>query len=90
VTPQRETREAATRFIENPRRCLLPLLVRPCCETDGEYEKGMLTFPRVSLVSARGGIRRLAMENQAQNKVYLHYNHTDPCRYARWNARYFI
>jgi hypothetical protein len=48
----------------------------------------MLTFPRVSLVSARGGIRRLAMENQAQNKVYLHYNHTDPCRYARWNARY--
>ncbi|XP_062160244.1 uncharacterized protein LOC133867481 [Alnus glutinosa] len=47
----------------------------------------MLTFPRVSLVSARGGIRRLAMENQAQNKVYLHYNHTDPCRYARWNAR---
>jgi hypothetical protein len=45
VTPQRETREAATRFIENPRRCLLPLLFRPCCETDGEYEKGHANVP---------------------------------------------
>ena len=29
------------------------------------------------------------METQAQKKTYLHYNHTDPCRFARWNARYF-
>ncbi|KAK4564715.1 hypothetical protein RGQ29_006691 [Quercus rubra] len=27
------------------------------------------------------------METQAQKKIYLHYNHTDPCRFARWNAR---
>lgn len=24
---------------------------------------------------------------QPQKKLYLHYNHTDPCRFARWNAR---
>nr|XP_023879372.1 uncharacterized protein LOC111991795 isoform X3 [Quercus suber] len=28
------------------------------------------------------------METQAQKKTYLHYNHTDPCRFARWNASY--
>ncbi|KAG2664922.1 hypothetical protein I3843_16G102100 [Carya illinoinensis] len=47
----------------------------------------MIASCRVSLVSPREGIRRFAMENQARNKVYVHYNHTDPCRYERWTAR---
>ena len=48
--------------------------------------------PKPILVWGREGIRfrrRLTMETQAQKKIYLHYNHTDPCRFARWNARYF-
>ncbi|XP_050260271.1 uncharacterized protein LOC126705360 isoform X1 [Quercus robur] len=46
--------------------------------------------PKLILVWGREGIRfrrRLTMETQAQKKIYLHYNHTDPCRFARWNAR---
>ncbi|KAF3962795.1 hypothetical protein CMV_012742 [Castanea mollissima] len=42
------------------------------------------------LVWGREGIRfrrRLTMETRAQKKTYLHYNHTDPCRFARWTAR---
>ncbi|KAK4853851.1 hypothetical protein QYF36_015609 [Acer negundo] len=34
-------------------------------------------------------IRKFFMEaqTQAKNKVYFHYNHTDSCKFARWNAR---
>lgn len=27
------------------------------------------------------------MENEAENKVYVHYNHSDSCSSARWTAR---
>ncbi|KAH7856223.1 hypothetical protein Vadar_034092 [Vaccinium darrowii] len=27
------------------------------------------------------------MENQTQKKAYLHYEHTDACKYSRWTAR---
>lgn len=39
-------------------------------------------YPRVEQTAAR-----YIMEIQAQNKVYLHYNHTDACKFSRWNAR---
>ncbi|KAK9268369.1 hypothetical protein L1049_000118 [Liquidambar formosana] len=47
----------------------------------------MITSPRVQLASFRQQIRRSVMENQTPKKVYLHYNHTDPCKYPRWTAR---
>ncbi|XP_040998546.1 uncharacterized protein LOC121244513 isoform X2 [Juglans microcarpa x Juglans regia] len=47
----------------------------------------MIASCRASLVSPREGIQRFAMENKARNKGYVHYNHTDPCRYERWTAR---
>ncbi|XP_058113489.1 uncharacterized protein LOC131256591 isoform X3 [Magnolia sinica] len=39
------------------------------------------------IYTARERIRSSAMENQAQKKVYLHYNHTDSCKFSRWTAR---
>ncbi|XP_038878348.1 tRNA pseudouridine synthase A [Benincasa hispida] len=49
----------------------------------------MIPNPRARLVSPSGagfGFKIL-MENRAQQKDYLHYNHTDRCRNARWTAR---
>ncbi|KAE8735478.1 Detected protein of confused Function [Hibiscus syriacus] len=44
-----------------------------------------------SLISRLGNFRAIAsissMENQTENKVYFHYNHTDSCSSARWTAR---
>ena len=33
---------------------------------------------------------RILMENRAQQKDYLHYNHTDRCRNGRWTARFLF
>ncbi|KAJ0093322.1 hypothetical protein Patl1_26514 [Pistacia atlantica] len=44
------------------------------------------SFPAV-IVSKQ--FRKYSMENQSRvkNKVYVHYNHTDSCKFARWTAR---
>ena len=52
----------------------------------------MIPNPRARLLSPSGagfgfGIKCL-MENRAQKKDYLHYNHTDRCRNARWTSRF--
>lgn len=52
----------------------------------------MIPNPRARLVSPLGagfGIKFL-MENRAQQKEYLHYNHTDSCRNVRWTSRFFF
>ncbi|KAH7527814.1 hypothetical protein FEM48_Zijuj05G0006400 [Ziziphus jujuba var. spinosa] len=46
----------------------------------------------VGLLSNSNGnsITKIHMENFCQpppDKVYFHYNHTDPCRFSRWTAR---
>ena len=43
-------------------------------------------FPVVNISKQ---IRKFFMEAQTEtkNKVYFHYNHTDSCKFARWNAR---
>ncbi|XP_042483160.1 tRNA pseudouridine synthase A isoform X1 [Macadamia integrifolia] len=47
----------------------------------------MLTYARGNLITAIGRIQSSVMENQTEKTVYTHYNHTDPCKYARWTAR---
>ncbi|KGN63901.1 uncharacterized protein LOC101205562 [Cucumis sativus] len=49
----------------------------------------MIPNPRARLVSpsSAGFGLKILMENRAQRKDYLHYNHTDRCRSARWTAR---
>ncbi|KAJ4957943.1 hypothetical protein NE237_025054 [Protea cynaroides] len=47
----------------------------------------MLAYARGNLVTARGRIHSSVMENQTEKKVYIQYNHTDPCKDARWTAR---
>lgn len=35
-------------------------------------------------------LRRLlfsSMDNQRESETHVHYNHTDPSKYARWTAR---
>lgn len=52
-----------------------------------------LCFPvevsRVAAVAAGKRFRRFSMESQrhAEKKVYVHYNHTDSCKFARWTAK---
>ncbi|KAL9445167.1 hypothetical protein AB3S75_018206 [Citrus x aurantiifolia] len=52
-----------------------------------------LCFPtevaRVAAAAAGKAFRRLSMESQsrAEKKVYVHYNHTDSCKFARWTAK---
>lgn len=52
----------------------------------------MIPNPRARLVSPSGANFgfKILMENRAQQKDYLHYNHTDRCRNARWTARFFF
>ncbi|XP_077222546.1 pseudouridine synthase family protein isoform X2 [Tasmannia lanceolata] len=47
----------------------------------------MLMCVRGKIFTTGERIRSPAMENQTREKVYLHYNHTDSCKYARWTAR---
>ncbi|XP_008782817.2 tRNA pseudouridine synthase A isoform X3 [Phoenix dactylifera] len=45
----------------------------------------MLAHGILRIPAARKVVKRAsAMEN---GKVYIHYNHTDPCRHSRWTAR---
>lgn len=49
----------------------------------------------VGLLSNSNGnsITKIHMENFCQpppDKVYFHYNHTDPCRFSRWTARFSL
>ncbi|KAF4365586.1 hypothetical protein F8388_007419 [Cannabis sativa] len=39
------------------------------------------------MVSPRQLIRKFQMELKPPKKEYAHYDHTDPCRFLRWNAR---
>ncbi|XP_068637902.1 uncharacterized protein [Aristolochia californica] len=39
------------------------------------------------LLTTSEKIRRRPMENQITEKVFVHYNHTDPCSPARWTTR---
>ena len=32
-------------------------------------------------------IGRDLMENEKENKVYVHYTHTHPTKFSRWTAR---
>lgn len=53
-------------------------------------ERCITTCPRPKLLPVALGqkIRRPLMDNQTQDtKVYFHYNHTAPSKYARWTAR---
>ncbi|KAL5771530.1 hypothetical protein ACOSP7_015684 [Xanthoceras sorbifolium] len=45
-------------------------------------------FP-VPVVNISKQVRKYFMEDQThtKNKVHFHYNHTDPCKFARWTAR---
>nr|DAD46216.1 TPA_asm: hypothetical protein HUJ06_004446 [Nelumbo nucifera] len=47
----------------------------------------MQTYTKRRLSIAVERIRNSTMENQSESKVYVHYNHTDPCKQARWTAR---
>nr|DAD46236.1 TPA_asm: hypothetical protein HUJ06_004466 [Nelumbo nucifera] len=47
----------------------------------------MQTYTKRRLCIAVERIRNSTMENQSESKVYVHYNHTDPCKQARWTAR---
>ncbi|XP_022135240.1 uncharacterized protein LOC111007251 isoform X2 [Momordica charantia] len=47
----------------------------------------MIPNPRARLVSSADFGCKFLMENRAPQKDYLHYNHTDRCRNARWTAR---
>ncbi|GMJ07165.1 hypothetical protein like AT5G35400 [Hibiscus trionum] len=40
-----------------------------------------------NLGSFRALVSMSSMENQTENKIYFHYNHTDSCSSARWTAR---
>ncbi|XWS52335.1 hypothetical protein CRYUN_Cryun11dG0059100 [Craigia yunnanensis] len=50
-----------------------------------------LVAPFISKKKKLGRFRDLVsmsvMENQSENKVYFHYNHTDSCNSERWTAR---
>eukprot|EP00262_Sarcandra_glabra_P000710 TRINITY_DN10831_c0_g1_i1.p1 TRINITY_DN10831_c0_g1~~TRINITY_DN10831_c0_g1_i1.p1 ORF type:complete len:197 (+),score=40.24 TRINITY_DN10831_c0_g1_i1:42-632(+) len=50
---------------------------------------GMLTKRAGEVLIVRKGNWGWVMENKKEenNKIYLHYNHTDSCKYARWTAR---
>ncbi|XP_057980932.1 uncharacterized protein LOC131166419 isoform X1 [Malania oleifera] len=47
----------------------------------------MIPCPRLKLLPGTQEKLKYAMETLTRNKVYSHYNHTDPCKHFRWTAR---
>ncbi|CAI0388080.1 unnamed protein product [Linum tenue] len=44
-------------------------------------------LPRYQRIARFCGTTMAKEQRQSDNKVYFHYNHTDPCKFARWTTR---